>query len=220
MAQAPIDEAECWWLLAILAKGDMRRMLRTKIVGILSLLGLPMWLLGAPAVIADVTGTPILPNLTLHDSPHIGKPIRVTFEVTAMRDFSTVDIEFFVPDGVEWIQGDTMLTTSMEKGEKREFTATVNIIPEYWHTLEGNYQGRFIWAMAKATTLEGKCWRVFSTVMAPSGFVERSSGGTTGLEVLRARNRIGQPSKEEIEDISKAVALPDEAKYGTLASHL
>ncbi|MFQ5906959.1 MAG: hypothetical protein ACE5JA_10375 [bacterium] len=137
-----------------------------------------------------------------------------------MRDFSDVHIEFFVPDGVEWIQGDTMLTTSMEKGEKNEFAATVNIIPEYWHALEDAYQGRFIWVMAKAETPQGKCWRVFSTVMAPSGFVEHSSGGTAGLEVLRARNRIGQPSKEAIEEVRRAVGLPDEPRYSRVASHL
>jgi hypothetical protein len=167
-------------------------------------------------VSADVRRTPIVGNLELHDPPNFETPIRATFSVEAERDFPTVDIEFLVPDGVMWVEGDTILHISLKRGDKKEFPATVHIISDYWL---GRFEGVFIWAMARATAADGRQWSFISAAKT-NGFIERTTMCTGGLQAFRARNPIGQPSKQEIEEVRDGVGLPDNPDYTIVAAHL
>jgi len=202
--------------------------------------------LGIPgATRADVRRTPILPNMTLDKPPTIGEPIRATFSVTAERDFSTVDIEFFIPEGVEWLQGEKRYHTTMKKGDRRYFTATVKIIPQFWHALQGgSYQGRFIYAVATATIAEETQWRVWSSAMA-NGFIERGeSNPMDNWEEFFSPKEFREPLPEnhyynywgpgdgyhydevevkeieEMEEIRKSLNLPNELNFRGIAMHL
>jgi hypothetical protein len=164
------------------------------------------------SVSGDVGRTPIAGNLELHDPPNFETPIQASFHVEAKMDFPTVDIEFLVPDGVMWVEGDTILHISLKRGEKKESPATVRIIL-------GRLEGTFIWAMARATAADGRQWSFISATKT-NGFIERTTMCVGGLEVYRRRNPIGQPSKQEIEEVRRGVGLPDNPDYTVVAAHL
>ena len=159
--------------------------------------------------------TPTSVKLTLHDTPEIRKPVRVTFTVQSEMNLSDVEIEFLAPDGVMLIDTDTVVQTSIMKDQKKEFTATAAIITDRWL----GPGGRFVWALANVTASEGRHWGAFG-IASTDGVVESGRDGHRYADSLRDARKLRQPSMQEVEDVRDGVGLPDDWDYAVVAAHL
>ena len=159
--------------------------------------------------------TPTSVKLTLHDTPEIGKPIRVTFNVESDMDLPNVEIEFLAPDGVMFVDTDTLTQTSMKKGETKEFTATAAVVTDRWI----GPGGKFIWAVANAPGSDVHLWSAYS-VANMDGVIESGWRGNLYADSLRSVRKVRQPSMQEVEEVRDGVGLPENWDYTVVAAHL